>query len=546
MKRMGFLQRLGLGRASPPPKINSLLQMISRRAERLDPHQQAETFVSLGGIEHTLLNPDNRVIFGRRGTGKTHVMSFVADSAKKKGQMALSLDLRTIGSNSYIYTDESLSLQERATRLLRDFISALHDALLDQVTEPKSGYDVNRLSPLIDRLGNAVKEVVVGESIERKDVDQGSTESTVGGQGSAKASVFHGSLELRGKGEYKRAGGTSTEITQRGHPRLSVNIGEVSRALSEFVDRANTRIWVLIDEWSTLPEPLQPYLADFIKRTLFPISRYSVQIAAIEQRSNFREGQGTEITGLELGSDVFADINLDDHLVFENSPQRAITFFKEMLYRHLVAVTESASPARDSDDFVRTAFTQGSVFRELVRASEGVPRDAINILQIAATRAQEERISIPHIRDSAKDWYERDKATYVNSNTGANSLLHWIINKVIGERKAKAFMVRSGVKDEILERLFDERILHVAKKSYSTKDDPGIRYTVWKIDYGCYVDLINTSRAPTGFLFEGIETDDDWMLTVPEDDFRAIRRAILDPGEFHTRTEPSATQVTPF
>jgi len=225
---MGLLQRLGLRRASPPPNINSLLQMISRRAERLDAHQQAETFVSLGGIEHTLLNFDNRVIFGRRGTGKTHVMSFVADSAKKKGQMALSLDLRTIGSNSYIYADESFSLQERATRLLRDFLSALHDALLDHVTAPRSGYDVNRLSPLIDRLGNAVREVVVGESVERKQIDQGSSESTVGGQGTARASALLGSLELKGKGEYKRTGGTSTEIVERGHPRLSINIGEVA------------------------------------------------------------------------------------------------------------------------------------------------------------------------------------------------------------------------------------------------------------------------------------------------------------------------------
>jgi hypothetical protein len=538
---MRLLQRLGLGRASPPPRINTLLQMISRRAERLDAHQQAETFVSLGGIEHTLLNHDNRVIFGRRGTGKTHVMSFVADAAKKKGEMALLLDLRTIGSNSYIYTDESISLPERATHLLRDFLSALHDALLDQITAPRSRHDVNRLSPLIDQLGNAVKEVIVRESVERKHVDQGSSESTVGAEGTAKASALLGSLELKGKGEHKQTGGTSTEIVEKGHPRLSVNIGEVSRALSEVASRASTRIWVLVDEWSTLPELLQPYLADFIKRTLFPIRNYSVQIAAIEQRSSFREGQGTEIIGIELGSDAFADINLDDHLVFENSPQRAIAFFKEMLYRHLVAVTDNGAPARDADDFIRTAFTQASTFRELVRACEGVPRDAINILQIAATRAQDEKISIPHIRDAAKDWYERDKATYVNSNTEADALLHWIVKGVIGDRKAKAFMVRSDTRNEILERLFDERILHVAKKSYSTKQEPGIRYTVWKLDYGCYVDLINTSRDPTGFLFEGLGVDDDWTLTVPEDDFRAIRRAILDLGEFSARPPEEQT-----
>jgi hypothetical protein len=78
---------------------------------------------------------------------------------------ALSLDLRTIGSNSYIYTDESLEFRERATRLLRDFLAALHDALLDEITAPRSGHDLNRLSPLIDQLGTAVKEVVVRESL---------------------------------------------------------------------------------------------------------------------------------------------------------------------------------------------------------------------------------------------------------------------------------------------------------------------------------------------------------------------------------------------
>jgi hypothetical protein len=72
-------------------------------------------------------------------------MSFVADKARRKGEMALGLDLRTIGSNSYIYSDESISIPERATRLLRDFVSAIHDALLDEITKPNSKYDVPRL-----------------------------------------------------------------------------------------------------------------------------------------------------------------------------------------------------------------------------------------------------------------------------------------------------------------------------------------------------------------------------------------------------------------
>src|SRR5262245_26716942 len=110
----------GLRREQPP--INTLLQQISKRAERLDPKQQAETFVSIGGIEATLLNPDHRVIFGRRGTGKTHVMSFVAGRAKQKGEIAIRIDMRTTGSNSYIYGDPKETVATRSTFLLRDFV----------------------------------------------------------------------------------------------------------------------------------------------------------------------------------------------------------------------------------------------------------------------------------------------------------------------------------------------------------------------------------------------------------------------------------------
>ena len=68
------------------PPIGELIQMITKRAERLDPRQQADTFVSLGGVERALLNPDNQIIFGRRGTGKTHLLSFVAEfGAQEEG-----------------------------------------------------------------------------------------------------------------------------------------------------------------------------------------------------------------------------------------------------------------------------------------------------------------------------------------------------------------------------------------------------------------------------------------------------------------------------
>ena len=57
-----------------------------------------------------------------------------------------------------------------------------------------------------------------------------------------------------------------------------------------------------------------------------------------------------------------------------------------------------------------------------------------------------------------------------------------------------------------------------------------MRYDAYKLDYGCYVDLINTARSPQGLL-----PGESMYVDVPPDDYRAIRRAILDIEEFATR-----------
>ena len=71
---------------------------------------------------------------------------------------------------------------------------------------------------------------------------------------------------------------------------------------------------------------------------------------------------------------------------------------------------------------------------------------------------------------------------------------------------------------EKIEQLFDSRILRILRKNVSSHDQPGVRYDVYKIDYGCYVEFTNTAKEPQG-LFQLEESDE--YVEVP------IRRAIL-------------------
>lgn len=527
---------LGMFFRSERISLNEALQRITKRADDLSDNDQAQTFVSVGGLEHGLLNRDNRIIFGRRGTGKTHVLSYVRDKTREEGDFPVFIDARTIGSAGYVYSDGSISVDERASRLLRDFVNALHDKIFDAITSSQRKFDAENFSEDLELLASSVADIFVIEQVEEITNDE--TKKGISGsiKGSVKLTTTNPSANTTSELKANRDDRALLSRTLQGTSKLSIKIGTAARAINNISNKLPGRLWIFLDEWSNIPVDLQPILADFIKRCFFANQNVSVHIAAIEHRFAFRMEGNYGAIGIELGADAFADVNLDDFFVYENDPERAFKFFHELIWKHASNAAKNYKlDVNNKEDLLSKGFTQSPALSEIIKACEGVPRDFINIASIAATRAQDQKIGIPIVRNAAKDWYERDKAAFLQSNRNASKLLSWIINNVIANRKARAFLVPIERQDTLLERLFDERLLHIARRSYSSKDDPGIRYRVWKIDYGCYMEVVPTTRNPTGFLFAELEAEKGWDVVVPDDDFRAVRRAILELEEFYTQ-----------
>ena len=220
---------------------------------------------------------------------------------------------------------------------------------------------------------------------------------------------------------------------------------------------------------------------------------------------------------------------------FDNNQQKAVEFIEDLILRHYQSSSTNHPQIGSANHLIATLFTQRPVFEEFVRAVEGVPRDALNLIAKVVTKAYGQQIAMNDVRAGARDWYNQDKAAAIRNDTMLADLLQHIVAEVIGKRRARAFLLSSTLRFAELERLFDARLLHVVKKNVSSKDAPGARYDVYKIDYGCYVDLINTTRAPEGLL----ENDDGTFTDVPHDDYRSIRRAILDPSKFLAATAAS-------
>jgi hypothetical protein len=507
--------------------VQKAVMGFAKRSEKVKSEILAETFVDTEPLADVLSTRNSQIIYGRRGTGKTHALLYLSEIMSKRGERPIYIDLRSIGSDGSIYNDESLSLAERSTRLVLDVLSHIGGHLYEIAIQAlDSSLHPEQISSRLDDFEKAISEVkVVGESTSTT-TNRSTQEVVDKAEGGLTANLAELGASLTGSSESKLGEEIEQQLARTGKERVTLNFGRVQgafRALLSIV--GDPTLWLLIDEWSEIPMDLQPYLADLLRRTVLPLENVVVKIAAIEHRSSFFQGRDRgEYVGLELGADVSADINLDDFLVFESNQDRSLHFFKNLLFRHLKATGSDFAEIRTPDQLMQLLFTQTNAFEELVRASEGVPRDALNLATKIVTKAFGAKASVADVRSSARDWYLQDKAAPVQSNAKLYSILDHIIDSVIGERKARAFLFKSNHRNSYIDRLYDARVIHTLKKNISSRDNPGTRYDAYKIDYGCYVELINTQKAPGG-LFPGDEVE---FIDVPVDDYRSIRRAILN------------------
>jgi hypothetical protein len=519
--------------------INNVFMQFPKRAETNQRNTLLETFVDNGPLVTLLSTRDHQIIYGRRGTGKTHALSYLAQVMEKSNDIVLYTDLRTIGSTGGLYANPSLSLCQRATRLLADVLTEMHDIILQYAVERAEVSDLSFIGPILDQFADEITNVEVVGNIETEALLSSSESSDAGATGTLSIDSKGALLKGEVSGKSSEAQRFENRRKESGSEETRIHFGSVGTILQTITSHfAPRRIWVLLDEWSSLPMELQPFLADFLRRTIFPISGATVKIGAIEQRSLFRITKSlNDYIGIELGADASADLNLDDFMVFDNDAKQARDFFQELLFKHYKAIDEKLGEyqIRDAKDLIRMAFSQINAFDEFVRSAEGVPRDAINILSLAAQQSKGEKISVNHVRKAARAWYQRDKEAAVRSNRDAYDLLHWVIDKVIGERRARAFLLRSNESDALVNFLYDARLVHILKRSISAHDQPGIRYDAYKMDYGSYVDLITTSRNPEGNFPSETDGVGYGFLDVPPDDYRSIRRAILDLKGFHSR-----------
>jgi hypothetical protein len=513
------------------PLLMKAVTSLNQRSEKMQNERKfIETFVDFGMLAQ-ILNNNNQIIYGRRGTGKTHIFQVVASNLRDDPlNVVLSIDCRTLGSSSQ-FVDTTIPIKYRCTALFKDVLFGIRNCLLD--------HTVNNPTANTDRVIDALSEftALITEPSSRF------TSGTVSGlqKGSTKTeSKFGGSFSVPPSINLTATAGNSSTSDTEKRVTMKVELEEnvvfppMHNLLEEILTKSNARLFILFDEWSSLPIDIQPFLAELLKRGVLPVTRSVVKIASLEYRSRFWDTTNGRRIGFEIGADISANLDLDDYFVFDRNPEHITTFMADIVFKHLSSnlpenYLETKYGISSGDELSSRMFTQRPTFKELVRASEGVIRDLINIFTSAyfdCQRRGRTNIDLKAIEQAARSWFETDKEQNLDGNL--RKILQSIVDNVIGQRQARSFLVERDLeKHSVIQQLADSRIIHLVKRGYADKDNPGRRYSIYTLDYGTYVDLIHTSKQPELDMIESSDGVVDSERIVPFDDKRSIRRIIL-------------------
>ncbi len=548
------------------PPIQSAVSSIKTRSERqVNLDHLTATFVD-PGITVRLENDNNQILYGRRGTGKTHVLKMLERRAREMNHLPVYIDINKLGSAA-MFNETDRPAHLRALSLFRDILAEVNNQILDYATSPQT--DPPGL--VFERLGDLATAMLRSLLVENTINYESAQSSNNDRERAIALSVGHTpSFSIRSQTGYSSE--SAMKVGVKGHSMPWLSFQELNDALTSVLDASGIdRVVILIDEWVGVPYEIQPLVAEFIKRSFFAEPRITTKIGSIEYRSNFSSSLDHNIVlGFELGADIWSALELDDYFVYDRNTDKTVSMFGELLFRHIATEVEvetlrrnlqTSLPRRDvtidvdaivrsvlqqvqaggrhfareynvtsADELSHELFGSRDAFIELVRAGEGVVRDFINIFSGAffnAVRKDESKIGIGAVRDAAREWYEQDKAPNVTDMQRV--VLQQITDEVIGQRRTRSFLLEKEYEQtEIVRSLFDFRLLHLVHRGYVDESKPGRRYNVYALDFGAYVELLGTARAPERDLRDVNEIKSDDVI-MPFDDRRAMRRVILRP-----------------
>ena len=233
--------------------LQAAVSRINQRSERQsDIGKLVGTYVDVGLLPQ-LRNTNHQIFYGRRGTGKTHVMKVLESSlAQDPHVTVVYIDCRTLGSTTQ-FSDTSLPINRRCLALFRDFLLLVHQSLLEHIIEhPSEGAE--KAFEAADFLATIVTEPLSTLKAQRVATEVNLSHEqnrTLGIKASVSGTTPSFSANASATTQQGEDEKRNTEYLVDSEDKII--FPELHRSLGEVLRLAETQLYVLIDEWSSLP-----------------------------------------------------------------------------------------------------------------------------------------------------------------------------------------------------------------------------------------------------------------------------------------------------
>ena len=193
-----------------------------------------------------------------------HMLRYFKDLRERQNDCCIYIDLRKIGSSNCIYSDQSLSIEQRALRFFIDIIKVISNNITSYIikSDEQKELFLNEIFPLIEQLNQTwTKSAIMGDVVsESSSIDRNSQEVNSG------ISFDTSNFGINASIKDTNVTDQSSTLKLSGKYYTHINLNEASSMLQQIADILSPhKIWLIFDEFSELHSDLQIILADILR-----------------------------------------------------------------------------------------------------------------------------------------------------------------------------------------------------------------------------------------------------------------------------------------
>lgn len=444
----------------------SLRRIISYLEENLRASKRAGLpFLDPRNFRSRILNKQNHVVFGRRGAGKTSLLSSLES---QDGILALRINLedykRITFPNIILYT-----------------LIELFDQLEKQIGKR---YPLYRLHFSAFRYRRDLRQLrkTLDEKIHEPDhteQNERTLNSLEGGIQGSQGGLDGGLVKGREKEVSRSVQKSKLDFLNLEFP----NYKKAVRASAEVLGK--TPVFLLLDDFYFVRKTDQPKLIDYLHR-LAKGAELFLKLATIKHRTKLYTQTGESYVGVEVGHDI-QEIDMDYTLDKFDDLKR---FMRELLLK----AADESNVSLDVEELFA-----GEGFNQLCLASGGVPRDFLALFVRLANQVvvgDAESIGKVLVNEAAianiGNKYESMRTDSAEERDALERCLDFIKDFVYDEKRTNAFLVSKPdlaeypYERQAIKELVDLRLIHLIDENTSKAPSDGLRYEAYMLDVGLY------------------------------------------------------------